>query len=492
MITQYFKQGIFYILFILFAISAQAQITVLEPHKTDTTAYINANGLNDSILFFYYPDENGNDIRPTLSARLLSDPDKDLEFRWFKFNFEDTAFESTGQADVGVKESKIYDAKSGGYRVDISGDGVDTSFVVWLNRQLFDLYDIELAASECNYFELDARVSFNEEYAYFNPADSQRYIYQNGLNYTWTANDSILSATSDELKLYTNETVSDVPTKETRYWVRISDSLNFKREFYYDIDEDSEDKYGNKLLIAVDADFTAIGPNDDKPRTTDTVITPFEAPHGIFVFNESSPTAELFEWRFYDYKSTSLIGYSELFEPVDSIYYRELPENVNADVDSILKYNVMLMVYGPESVLAQNDNNRCVDSVKAEDFVQVFQSNFPNKKGKKPLEMPNVFTPHNGGDNDYYYFVEKNKPKSLQYFSIKIYNRWGNKIYEYEDNDGSWNKDGNDHAGWDGTTRFGGKVKPGVYYYAAKAIGYKRNGDGFEEFESFGFFHVFY
>jgi hypothetical protein len=49
-------------------------------------------------------------------------------------------------------------------------------------------------------------------------------------------------------------------------------------------------------------------------------------------------------------------------------------------------------------------------------------------------------------------------PESVKYFSVKIYNRWGNKIYEYEDRSGEW-------PGWDGETRGFGSAPTGVYYY---------------------------
>jgi flagellar hook assembly protein FlgD len=77
--------------------------------------------------------------------------------------------------------------------------------------------------------------------------------------------------------------------------------------------------------------------------------------------------------------------------------------------------------------------------------------------------------------------------KSIRYFSVKIYNRWGNKVYEYEDNTGKWQELGNDKPGWDGTTRVGTKAKPGVYYYAIVAEGW----DG-RDFKVSGYVHIFY
>ncbi len=74
------------------------------------------------------------------------------------------------------------------------------------------------------------------------------------------------------------------------------------------------------------------------------------------------------------------------------------------------------------------------------------------------LTFPNAFSPNGDGINDYY------KPKSYESiveFEATIFNRWGQKIY-------SWNDVAGD--GWDGT-KGGRDVKQGVYYVLVKARG---------------------
>jgi flagellar hook assembly protein FlgD len=99
--------------------------------------------------------------------------------------------------------------------------------------------------------------------------------------------------------------------------------------------------------------------------------------------------------------------------------------------------------------------------------------------------LPNVFNPENGAEKNQTFFFKEKLPVSVQYFSIKIYNRWGNKVYEFEDANGSWIDDG--HEGWDGQTRYGGKAKPGVYYYVILAKGWDNR-----EFEVPGYVHIFW
>lgn len=74
------------------------------------------------------------------------------------------------------------------------------------------------------------------------------------------------------------------------------------------------------------------------------------------------------------------------------------------------------------------------------------------------LEMPNAFSPNGDGINDIY--RAKNSYQSIVEFDAYIFNRWGQKIYEWHDPAG----------GWDG--KFNGKdVKQGVYFVLVKAKG---------------------
>ena len=74
------------------------------------------------------------------------------------------------------------------------------------------------------------------------------------------------------------------------------------------------------------------------------------------------------------------------------------------------------------------------------------------------LDMPNAFSPNGDGINDVY--KAKSGHQSLVEFHAYIFNRWGQKLYEWTDPDG----------GWDG--KYNGKdVKQGVYFVLVKAKG---------------------
>ena len=74
------------------------------------------------------------------------------------------------------------------------------------------------------------------------------------------------------------------------------------------------------------------------------------------------------------------------------------------------------------------------------------------------LLMPNAFSPNGDGINDIY------KPKegyqNIKEFHAYIYNRWGQKLFEWSD----------PATGWDGTYK-GKPVKEGVYFCLVKAKG---------------------
>ena len=71
--------------------------------------------------------------------------------------------------------------------------------------------------------------------------------------------------------------------------------------------------------------------------------------------------------------------------------------------------------------------------------------------------MPNAFSPNGDLRNDVYQPLEY---QNLTEFHAYIFNRWGQKLYEWT----------NPAEGWDGT--YNGKpVKNGVYYALVKARG---------------------
>lgn len=74
------------------------------------------------------------------------------------------------------------------------------------------------------------------------------------------------------------------------------------------------------------------------------------------------------------------------------------------------------------------------------------------------LDFPNAFSPNGDGINDIY--KAKNGYQSIVDFHAYIFNRWGQKLYEWTDPSG----------GWDGKYK-GKDVKQGVYFVLVNAKG---------------------
>ncbi|MCC6369514.1 MAG: gliding motility-associated C-terminal domain-containing protein [Bacteroidia bacterium] len=75
------------------------------------------------------------------------------------------------------------------------------------------------------------------------------------------------------------------------------------------------------------------------------------------------------------------------------------------------------------------------------------------------LEIPNVFTPNGDNINDNFFLHTAN----LSTISIKIYDRWGHKVYDLESEKGN--------ILWDGKNQLGIDCPEGTYFYVLKATG---------------------
>lgn len=466
-----------------------AQIQVFESEKSDTTSYTSSDS-QDTIFIVYKDDNNMSTI--TLFADLNGIDS--LNFEWFKYDRGLNVFKSfreieTAKTDTvffGTTPGENMNDYEGGYRVNIYNEekGIDTIFTMWLWYQDFFINTVSVYSSKCEELELVADTSFHDDFIYYDLSVEGSPIISltNRANLEWTI-DSESEADSESDKWYGVHPIFLAPVVPTTYTVYAKDLYGFVRERTINIDETKFDNRGYPYLRAAKAEFSGIhgvltdGVND---KSSDTVTV--EAPYGVWFFNDAD-NAEEFEWVFYKHKDwvntdwdwDTTLYVTENFEPIDSIYYK-YPRK---DSTHTAGYDVKLSVWGP---VYNSNGNMCRDTMYKVDFVIVTPTKFPRNK----IELPNVFTPK-ATNNNYFYFLENSLPKSIKYFSVKIYNRWGNKVYDYEDNDGSWQQNGESEPGWNGTTRVGTKAKPGVYYYAILATGW--NG---HKFEVGGYVHIFY
>ena len=174
-----------------------------------------------------------------------------------------------------------------------------------------------------------------------------------------------------------------------------------------------------------DIDLQAVYMKDNVETTTSENFTA-EAPlHVRFLSNASSldPEAQL-EWHITNKATGSNIT--------------RYDENIELDFTEAGEHTIKLQV-------------RQDDMIVDEDVIRVTIS-------ESHLEMPNAFSPNGDGINDIY--KAKSNHKSIVEFHAYIFNRYGQKLYDWTDING----------GWDGTSH-GSPVKDGVYFVYVKARG---------------------
>lgn len=168
----------------------------------------------------------------------------------------------------------------------------------------------------------------------------------------------------------------------------------------------------------------------------------FNAPTEMDFFSNASPATQHYSWKIYHNADKS--------DP-DAYLVRYNDRDISYTFTAKGKYDVILEI--------RNDDSSCTDNV--------FETSFTISDSY--LEFPNFLSPGTSKDGRINTF--RASYKSLLRFKCTIFNRWGNKIYEWSDPAGSW----------DGTYK-GKTVSPGVYFYVVDAEGsdgikYKRGGD---------------
>ena len=97
--------------------------------------------------------------------------------------------------------------------------------------------------------------------------------------------------------------------------------------------------------------------------------------------------------------------------------------------------------------LTSNNQYGCVDSLTKQDYISIYQ---------QPIVfIPNVFTPNGDGAND----ELKVLANGVKYFDWKVFNRWGEKVFDSN----------NVTQGWNGLYQTK-ECQPGVYTYTLDIV----------------------
>jgi gliding motility-associated-like protein len=158
----------------------------------------------------------------------------------------------------------------------------------------------------------------------------------------------------------------------------------------------------------------------DNPVADFSVSPQFFVNDNVVITNLSSG-ANLYNWNFGD--GNSLITYSY---------------NINHSYSSSGRYCILLTAI--DTVFLCSDTvTKCIN----------VEDNFI-------IEIPNIFTPNLDGVNDEF----KVRAKGVKEFHCEIYDRWGIKLYEWDDIS----------KGWNGYLKNNSKAPTGTYYYIIKCV----------------------
>ncbi len=147
------------------------------------------------------------------------------------------------------------------------------------------------------------------------------------------------------------------------------------------------------------------------------------------------------------------------------------PENVG---DYDVRYEwIFLKTETQDTLFVRYEENTAYDFNESGSFMVILKVTFDNgtlvyeyddltpftlKISESVLNVPNAFTPNGDGYNDV--FKVKDDYKSIISFEATVFNRYGRKLFSWNDLEG----------GWDGTFN-GSNVPDGAYYLYIKAKG---------------------
>jgi gliding motility-associated-like protein len=317
-----------------------------------------------------------------------------------------------------------------GYLVEEDGVLKSTLWMIDYSKHLPELNSITAKASDdCSSKSVTLSIDKSDKISYYGVGGVEYSLnMQYKLSYdkqTWDATSStfISSSLTSDWQTVRTSLVVDAPLKDTRFTLtgdKIAEYLGISQTV-------SSGVYEEKFTETyIGASQTAHGA-DNEVGSSETTDLGGSAPAEIaFKGYSNEPVASYYAWTIY--KKTDLKNWIARYND----------KTINYTFNDAGDYIVYLVT--------TNSTSSCQDSASVEFSIS-----------ESFLDLPNYFTPNaSEGENDEY----KVAYKSLVSFKATIFNRWGNKLYEWTD----------PSKGWDG--KYNGKfVTPGVYFVVIEAKG---------------------
>ena len=421
--------GILFVL-ILCQSTLQAQITAPTSSYTSITEYTSED--QDNIYVFCDEANVGIGVLKAVSP----DGNSGWNFTWTKWDSGTNSFSISVKTDNGVNESTISGLENGRYQVRVQKGGVDEPFKAWVFNQVKSIKpNLVFNIKDCD------GVAFTSTLPVHQYPDINAVI-PTILNVKIAV---VFSFRRDNVELQ-RLTLSDYDGLPKSFF----DDKAFEGEANYTmiVTDGCGFEYTSNLVksktFVVDPSFTFTPETGEAPLNVDFQI-------------ENENNSATYEWYLYN----AIDRIDGPVETRDSL--------LNDDTfDMIRNYSYLHPgVYNVKVIATSNDDESCVyiSDLKS---VTVDVSLF---------EVPNVFTPNGDGANDEF----KLRLYSVKSYSVKIFNRWGRLVYEFQESDVSPGLDNKKSSkGWNG--KINGKLaSPGTYFYVVEAEGREEEGKHYTE-----------
>ncbi len=416
-------------------LQTRGQITSATADRVDSVSYP-LNPARDPLFIFY--QTHGGEKQGSLVASLPGPGD--YIFVWSRYNPSISGYDPPFSTDNSVAASSVGGLDEGGYRVQISGSGVDTTFTAWVFQDRLHTSITKNAAGQipayainCFSIYLSGSVS-PDTLIYYDPLTGDPISRVSGFTFKWTSDNNDLKIPNDTIVLDPNITYQP-PYDDTWYILTATDQYGMQdvdSVFYESIQTraEFEMEYYDKVTGEFDPDLS--GTWSDEKGSLDAPLT--------VRFNNLSKNGATFEWVYLD----TLGGIKQTETTLD------VEESVEFTYERADEF------YDP--YLVSTSEEGCIDTFRLEEQIFVVPSQ---------LAIPNVFSPNGDGTNDEWKF----KHQSLKKCRITIVDRSGKVVYKRDIEDiYTW-------EGWDGNVRESSRRAPeGQYFYVVEATGY----DGLE------------
>lgn len=453
--------------FAFFASSIRAQDVVFyaeNPAFTTETRYAWASGTHDKIYVFTGAKDAPFSI--TLKAKRADAQATQFKLSKFKTDGWEKEFVELEQKNA-VTEATFTVSETGGYQLENIHAAQSTKFYLWVFYDDIQLQELRVV-SKCQeltlipIFNYDTDAIRYDKFTYYDlTVDEVRESQEIGTGYFKTVNWLDENSAPVEVFGIAPRPITPPPYKKFGYKVTI-ETLTGKQFAAEQL---------NQEPIAVKAKMK-IEINEDLDGITEQWKNGGENPQGECPFymrmiNESE-NAHSLHWTVRNDLRAVRRGRQ------DTLFYQQTAASPNEDVRP--SHDLFSAGIYRAELRAVNTLSGCQDTFRINVKVD---SALLSKNA-----IPNVFSPNGDGINDVFQIIEKSKnAKSLKTFELRIMNRNGVLVYEYNGDIRKWD-------GWNGNKNGKGEPLPvGTYFYIIRAVGW--DGADFSGKEYKGVLHLF-